>query len=184
MEELAEFRRVAGILCVYLLALRNWQKAPPEESDAALQKLERAEALVYGLLDELDDLSPFSRSLVVFFVEDMFNTGEKASTYIALAFALTTPIDMIRRLRYSGLISGGFSDGSASYFTPPDAPTCTGSISAGSTSYATPPNAPTFAGNFSGRSTPCSTPFDAPTVAGAFSAGSASFAPLTTPILT
>lgn len=80
-EDLAEFRRVAGVLCVYLLALRAWQKSAPEEADAALERLTRAEGFVYGLLDELILLSPSSRSLVVFFVQDMFHTGEGGPTY-------------------------------------------------------------------------------------------------------
>ncbi|TEB19138.1 hypothetical protein FA13DRAFT_1802579 [Coprinellus micaceus] len=78
-EDLAEFQRVAGILCVYLLAVRNWRKASsgPDVSaaDAALERLCHAESFVYGLLDELHTLQPSSESLVIFFVEDMFHTG-------------------------------------------------------------------------------------------------------------
>jgi hypothetical protein len=98
-EDLAEFQRVAGILCVYLLALRSWQRAYslwqatprwqdeleepeyPADVQAALNRLERAESVVYGLLDELVTLPPSSRTLVIVFVEDMFHTGEGQLSY-------------------------------------------------------------------------------------------------------
>ncbi|TEB38827.1 hypothetical protein FA13DRAFT_1704509 [Coprinellus micaceus] len=109
-EDLAEFRRVAGVLCVYLLALRAWQKSAPEEADAALERLTRAEGFVYGLLDELILLSPSSRSLVV-----------REGPPINPACVLTSSKDMIRRLHEATSIVGIPSAGPAPHFPPLDA---------------------------------------------------------------
>jgi hypothetical protein len=76
-EELAEFQRVSGILCAYLLALRRWQKATNSKIvDEALVDVLRAEGLVFGLLDELHALPFSSQFLIPFFVKDMCHTGE------------------------------------------------------------------------------------------------------------